>query len=81
MHRTAEGFFLGNNNFYPECIVLFYCCNEKNRMLLSERGCAQYTCLAQGSLLGCGIEVGESAGYSLSPPTIPAGPETGTHGL
>ncbi len=39
-------------------------------------------CLAQGSvphiLFSCGIEGGESAGYSLSPPTIPAGPETRT---
>ncbi len=39
-------------------------------------------CLAQGSvphiLFSCGIEGGESAGYSLPPPTIPAGPETRT---
>ncbi len=32
-------------------------------------------CLAQGSHLSRGIEGGESAGYSLPPPTIPAGPE------
>ncbi len=37
-------------------------------------------CLAQG-LLSRGIEGGESAGYSLPPPTIPAGPETRTHNL
>ncbi len=35
-------------------------------------------CLAQGSHLSRGIEGGESAGYSLPPPTIPAGPETQT---
>ncbi len=38
-------------------------------------------CLAQGSHLSRGIEGGESAGYSLPPPTIPAGPETRTHNL
>ncbi len=36
-------------------------------------------CLAQGSHLSRGIEGGESAGHSLSTPTIPAGPETRTH--
>ncbi len=36
-------------------------------------------CLAQGSHLSCGIEGGESAGHSLPPLTIPAGPETRTH--
>ncbi len=36
---------------------------------------------AQGSHLSRGIEDGESAGYSLPPPTIPAGPETRTHDL
>ncbi len=35
-------------------------------------------CLAQGSHLRRGIEGGENAGYSLPPPTIPAGPETRT---
>ncbi len=35
-------------------------------------------CLAQGSHLSRGIEGRESAGYSLPPPTIPAGPETRT---
>ncbi len=38
-------------------------------------------CLAQGSPLSRGIEGGESAGYSLPPPTIPAGPETRTRNL
>ncbi len=38
-------------------------------------------CLAQGFHLSRGIEGGESAGYSLPPPTIPAGPETRTHDL
>ncbi len=38
-------------------------------------------CLAQGSHLRRGIEGGESAGDSLPPPTIPAGPETRTHDL
>ncbi len=38
-------------------------------------------CLAQGSHLSRGIEGGESAGYSLPSPTIPAGPETQTHDL
>ncbi len=38
-------------------------------------------CLAQGSHLSRGIEGGESAGYSLPPPTIPAGPEIRTHNL
>ncbi len=33
-------------------------------------------CLAQGSHLSRGIEGGESAGYSLPPPKIPARPET-----
>ncbi len=33
-------------------------------------------CLAQGSHLSHGIEGGESASFSLPPPTIPAGPET-----
>ncbi len=33
-------------------------------------------CLAQGSHLSRGIEGGESAGYSLPPPKIFAGPET-----
>ncbi len=33
-------------------------------------------CLAQGSHISHGIEGGKSAGYSLPPPTIPAGPET-----
>ncbi len=33
-------------------------------------------CLAQGSHLSRGIEGVESAGYSLPPPTIPAGHET-----
>ncbi len=37
-------------------------------------------CLAQGHL-SHGIEGGESAGYSLPPPTIPAGPEIQTHNL
>ncbi len=37
-------------------------------------------CLAQGHL-SRGIEGGESAGYSLTPPKIPAGPETQTHDL
>ncbi len=37
-------------------------------------------CLAQGHL-SRGIEGGESAGYSLPSPTIPAGPETRTHNL
>ncbi len=32
-------------------------------------------CLAQGQL-SRGVEGGERAGYSLPPPTIPAGPET-----
>ncbi len=31
--------------------------------------------------LSRGIEGGESAGYSLPPPTIPAGPEIRTHNL
>ncbi len=35
-------------------------------------------CLAQGSHLSRGIEDGESAGHSLPPSTIPAGPETRT---
>ncbi len=35
-------------------------------------------CLAQVSR---GIEGGESTGYSLPPPTIPAGPETQNHDL
>ncbi len=38
-------------------------------------------CLAQGSHLSRGIEGGESAGYSLPPPTIPDGPEIRTHDL
>ncbi len=38
-------------------------------------------CLAQGSHLSRGIEGGESAGYSLPPPTIPARPETRTRDL
>ncbi len=38
-------------------------------------------CLAQGSHLSRGFEGGESAGYSLPPPTIPAGSETRTHDL
>ncbi len=38
-------------------------------------------CLAQGSHLSRGIEGGESAGYSLPPPTIPARPEIRTHDL
>ncbi len=38
-------------------------------------------CLAQGSHLSRGIEPGESAGHSLPPPTIPAGPETRTRDL
>ncbi len=38
-------------------------------------------CLAQGSHLSRGIEGGESAGHSLPPPTIPAGPETRTRNL
>ncbi len=33
-------------------------------------------CLAQGSHLSRGIEGAESTGYSLPPPTIPAGPKT-----
>ncbi len=37
-------------------------------------------CLAQGHL-SRGTEGGESAGHSLPPPTIPAGPETRTHNL
>ncbi len=37
-------------------------------------------CLAQGHL-SHGIEGGESTGYSLPPPTIPAGPETRTRNL
>ncbi len=37
-------------------------------------------CLAQGHL-SRGIEGGESAVHSLPPPTIPAGPETGTRDL
>ncbi len=36
---------------------------------------------AQGSHLSRGIVGGESAGYSLPPPTIAAGPETRTHDL
>ncbi len=38
-------------------------------------------CLAQGSHLSRGIEGGESTGYLLPPPTIPAGSETRTHNL
>ncbi len=38
-------------------------------------------CLAQGSHLSRGIEGGESAGYSLPPPTIPARPEIRTEDL
>ncbi len=38
-------------------------------------------CLVQGSHLSRGIEGGESAGHSLPPPTIPAGPETRTRNL
>ncbi len=38
-------------------------------------------CLAQGSHLSRSIEGGESAGYSLPPPTIAAGPETRAHDL
>ncbi len=38
-------------------------------------------CLAQGSHLSRGIEGGESAGRSLPPPTIPAGPEIRTRNL
>ncbi len=38
-------------------------------------------CFAQGSHLSRGIEGGESAGYSLPPPTIPARPETRTRDL
>ncbi len=38
-------------------------------------------CLAQGFHLSRGIEGGESAGYSLPPPTFPAGPETRTRDL
>ncbi len=38
-------------------------------------------CLAQGSHFSRGIEGGESAGYSLPPPTNPAGPETRTRDL
>ncbi len=37
-------------------------------------------CLAQGNL-SRGIEGEESAGHSLPPPTIPAGPETQTPNL
>ncbi len=37
--------------------------------------------LAQGSHLSRGIEGVESAGHSLPPPTIPAGPETRTRDL
>ncbi len=37
--------------------------------------------LAQGSHLSRGFEGGESAGHSLPPPTIPAGPETRTRNL
>ncbi len=40
-----------------------------------------FRCLAQRSYLSRGIEGGLKAGYSLSPPTIPAGPETRTHNL
>ncbi len=38
-------------------------------------------CLAQESHLSRGIKGGESAGYSLLPPTIPAGPESRTRDL
>ncbi len=38
-------------------------------------------CFTQGSHLSRGIEGGESAGYSLPPPTIPVGPETQTSDL
>ncbi len=38
-------------------------------------------CLAQRSHLSHGIEGGESAGHSLTPPTTPAGPETQTRNL
>ncbi len=38
-------------------------------------------CLAQVSHLSRGIEGGESTGYSLPPPTIPAGLEPATFGL
>ncbi len=40
-----------------------------------------FRCLAQGSHLSRGIESGEIAGYSLSPLTIPAGPEIRTRNL
>ncbi len=40
-----------------------------------------FRCLAQRSHLSRGIEGGESAGHSLPPPTIPAGPETWTRDL
>ncbi len=38
-------------------------------------------CLAQGSHLSRGIEGGESTGFSLLPPTIPARPKTRTRNL
>ncbi len=46
----------------------------------SARGAVGGSCLAQGHL-SRGIEGEESAGHSLPPPTIPAGPEIQTHNL
>ncbi len=44
-----------------------FCCDA--------RAAVGVRCLAQGQL-SRGVEGGERAGYSLPPPTIPAGPET-----
>ncbi len=40
------------------------------------RGAVGVRCLAQGYHLSRGIEDRETAGHSLLPPTVPAGPET-----
>ncbi len=60
-------------NTYPEQWATIYAAEPREQM--------GARCLAQSSHLSYGIEGGESAGYSLPPPTIPAGPETQTRDL
>ncbi len=60
-------------NTYPEQWATIYAAAPKEQIGVR--------CLAQSPHLSHGIEGGESAGHSLPPPTIPAGPETQTRDL
>ncbi len=65
---------------YPSKVHTHTVNTQFSHLCCGARGAVGVRCLAQGHL-SRGIDGGESAGYSLPPPTIPAGPETRTQPL